>query len=420
MSAKPYRIVIHTVMIASLIALSGCGLFPSRSNTAAPAPTPAPAQTPAAQTPAPKDPIRELVESMSIDEKIGQMLLIGIDGTTFNDTLRRNITERHIGGFIFYSNNIESSHQAWSLISAMRKANTGAKLPLLLSADQEGGRVSRMPKELPAFPASRDVGKTNDKALAFQVGSTLGETMKAYGLNVDFAPVLDVNSNPSNPVIGDRSFGSTAATVSSMGIEEMKGIQSQGVIPVVKHFPGHGDTSVDSHTELPVVNHDLDRLRKVEFVPFAEAIRQGADAVMVAHLLVTKLDPDVPASMSRPIIQNYLRGELGFQGVVITDDMTMGAITKSMPIERAAVKSVQAGADIILVGHEDAKQQAVLQALKQAVQDGTISGKALDDSVYRIAKLKRKTELSSNPVPEPDTSKLSADIKSAVKPITKS
>lgn len=416
MTAAPLRIIMNSVLISSLISLSGCGFFPSRDNTAKP--TPAPIQTP--QPPVAADPVRELVDRMSTDEKIGQMLLFGIDGTTMDEQTRKNIAERHIGGFIFYSNNIQTSHQAWSLFSAMQRTNAGAKLPLFLSADQEGGRVSRMPKELPSFPASRDVGRTQNKTFAFQVGSTLGETMKAYGLNVDFAPVLDVNSNPNNPVIGDRSFGSTVETVSSMGIEEMKGIQSRGVIPVVKHFPGHGDTSVDSHKELPVVHHDLNRLRQVEFAPFAEAVRQGADAVMVAHLLVTKLDPDVPASLSRVIIQNYLRGELGFQGVVITDDMTMGAITKSMSIEAAAVKSVQAGADIILVGHDYAKQQAVLNALKQAVRDGSIPGKAIDDSVYRIAKLKRKAALSFDTVPEPDTTKLGADIKSVVRTVVKS
>jgi len=355
---------------------------------------------------------------MSLDEKIGQMVIFGVDGTTLSEQTKRNITERHVGGFIFYGNNIESTHQAWSLFSDMKKANAGASLPLFLSADQEGGRVSRMPKDIPAFPASRDVGLTQSKPVAFRTGSALGATMRSYGLNMNFAPVLDVNSNPSNPVIGDRSFGSTVQTVSGIGIEEMKGIQSSGVIPVVKHFPGHGDTSVDSHKELPVVNHDLSRLRQIEFAPFAEAVRQGADAVMVAHLLVPKLDPEAPASLSRVIIQDYLRGELGFQGVVVTDDMTMGAIAKSMSIEAAAVKAVQAGADIVLVGHDDAKQQAVLNALKQAASDGTVTSRAIDDSVYRIAKLKQKAEWSFDPGPEPDKVKLTADIKALISAVS--
>lgn len=410
---RPFGFILTAIMATSLlVTLSGCSLFPSRDKTAQPEPA-----TPVQPAPAP-DAVRATVEKMSLDEKIGQMVIFGVDGTTLSEQTKRNITERHVGGFIFYGNNIESTHQAWSLFSDMKKANAGASLPLFLSADQEGGRVSRMPKDIPAFPASRDVGLTQSKPVAFRTGSTLGETMRAFGLNMNFAPVLDVNSNPSNPVIGDRSFGSTVQTVSGIGIEEMKGIQSSGVIPVVKHFPGHGDTSVDSHKELPVVNHDLSRLRQIEFAPFAEAVRQGADAVMAAHLLVPKLDPEAPASLSRVIIQDYLRGELGFQGVVVTDDMTMGAIAKSMSIEAAAVKAVQAGADIVLVGHDDAKQQAVLNALKQAVRDGIVTSQSIDDSVYRIAKLKQKAAWSYDPGPEPDKAKLIADIKALISAVS--
>lgn len=200
-----------------------------------------------------------------------------------------------------------------------------------------------------------------------------------------------------------------------MGIQEMKGMRSQGVVSVVKHFPGHGDTSVDSHKGLPVVDHDLQRLRKVEFVPFADAVKQDADAVMVAHLLMTKLDPDVPASMSHVVIHDFLRGELGFKGVVITDDMTMEAVTKTMAIGPAAVQAVKAGADIVLVGHEAAKQQAVLDALLQAASSGNIPQSAIDDSVYRIAKLKRIAGIGDRPTAAPDVTSLNQKIKTALK-----
>lgn len=402
------RKLLSWTLVFSVIALSGCAPGTKQEGSVSPLPTSTPKPTAA------PDPIKELVDSMTLEEKIGQMLLFGVDGTVLNDTTRKYITSDRVGGFIFFGPNIQDSHQAWSLFNSMRQENASGKLPLFLSVDQEGGRVSRLPKDIPAFPASQTVGKTQDPAYAYKVGAGLGEALGAFGLNVDFAPVLDVNSNPKNPVIGDRSFGASADIVSTMGIQEMKGIQSKGVISVVKHFPGHGDTSVDSHKDLPVVQHDLERLRSLEFVPFAEAIRQGADAVMVAHLLVTKLDAQLPASLSPVIIQKYLRGELGFQGVVITDDMTMEAIGKTMPIDKAAVQAIQAGADIVLVGHEPVKQQAVRNALLQAAREGTISKETIDASVYRIAKLKRNAKLSKDAVTEPNITKLSSDIKSAL------
>ncbi|WP_282940220.1 beta-N-acetylhexosaminidase [Paenibacillus sp. RC67] len=413
MKSSFWNIMLGSTLVFGTLALSGCTGGSQQGNTASPPSTVAPIPTPA------PDPIRELVDSMTMEEKIGQMVLFGVDGTGLNDTTRKHIVNDHVGGFIFFGPNIKDSHQAWSLFNSMQKENVNGKLPLFLSVDQEGGRVSRMPKDIPAFPTSQSVGKTQDPAYAYKVGSALGHTLGAFGLNVDFAPVLDVNSNPNNPVIGDRSFGATAETVSTMGIQEMKGIQSSGIISVVKHFPGHGDTSVDSHKDLPVVQHDLDRLRTVEFAPFAEAIRQGADAVMVAHLLVTKLDPQLPASLSPVVIQKYLRGELGFQGVVITDDMTMEAIGKTMPIDKAAVQAIKAGADIVLVGHEPEKEQAVLNALLQAAREGTITKETIDASVYRIAKLKRKAKLSMEGIAEPNIARLSSDIKSALSRETK-
>jgi beta-N-acetylhexosaminidase len=255
----------------------------------------------------------------------------------------------------------------------------------------------------------------NDTKYAYQVGTALGEAMKAVGLNTDFAPVLDVNTNPKNPVIGDRAFGTTAKLVSSMGVNEMRGIMSQGVIPAVKHFPGHGDTSVDSHFGLPVVNHDLQRLRSIEFVPFSSAIEEGAPIVMVAHILMSKLDSNTPASMSRIVIQNYLRGELKFDGVVITDDMTMGAVEKFKAIGPASVQSVLAGADIILVGHNLTQQRAVLNALMTAAKSGAIPQSVIDASVYRIAKLKQSFSLSDQPTSLADVSTLNQHIQATLK-----
>ncbi|MPN25095.1 Beta-hexosaminidase [bioreactor metagenome] len=228
---------------------------------------------------------------------------------------------------------------------------------------------------------------------------------------MNFAPVLDVNSNPKNPVIGSRSFGSNPDIVSSLGVETMKGIQEENVIPVVKHFPGHGDTSVDSHVGLPTVNSDLDRLQNFELIPFAKAIENDADMVMIAHILLSKIDSENPSSMSKTIITDILRNNLKFDGVVITDEMTMGAIIKNYSLNEAAVKSVSAGTDIILVGHGYNNEIGVINALKSAVSKGEISQERIDESVYRILKLKEKYNLKDEIINSVDVNKINNKIK---------
>jgi Beta-glucosidase-related glycosidases len=405
-----------------LIILTGCSTKHSELSvptaTASPSATlsPSTAPQPVEHEPPAVDRIAELVASMSLSEKIGQMVLVGMDGTEVQSDISSLIKDRQIGGIILYSNNIVSASQTNKLINGLKQINqdAGGKLPLLLSADQEGGRVSRLPKEIAKFPSSRSVGSTKDAKYAYQVGTALGEAMKAVGLNTDFGPVLDVNTNPDNPVIDDRAFGTTPKLVSSMGVQEMLGIKSQGVIPVVKHFPGHGDTSVDSHIGLPVVKHDLERLRSIEFVPFSSAIQEGAPIVMVAHILMTKLDSKTPASMSRIVIQDFLRGELNFNGVVITDDMTMGAVEKVKAIGPASIQAVLAGADIILVGHDLSQQQSVLNALTTAAQSGKIPQSVIDASVYRIVKLKQSFSLSDQPTSLADVPALNKHIQAAL------
>lgn len=207
---------------------------------------------------------------------------------------------------------------------------------------------------------------------------------------MNFAPVLDINSNPNNPVIGDRSFGNNKDTVASLGTSTMKGIQSKNIISVIKHFPGHGDTSVDSHVNLPVVNYDINRLNSFEFVPFKTAIQNGADAVMVGHILLPKIDSKYPSSMSYEIVTNILRKDLGFNGLIVSDDMTMGAITENYSIEEASIKAINAGVDLLLVCQKYENTENVLKALKEAVLNGTISKERLDNALYNIISIKKK------------------------------
>lgn len=362
----------------------------------------------------PADPVDDQLDKLSTAEKIGQLVLVGMEGTEPDEHIRKLIDTYHVGGIILYKDNIEDSKQALSLINQLKETNSANPLPLFLGVDEEGGRVTRMPKEFAKIPTAASIGSTDDPEAAKDIYRIIGDELTGFGLNLDFAPVLDVNSNPDNPVIGDRSFGDTPEMVSKMGLAAMEGLSSKGVIPVVKHFPGHGDTSVDSHLGLPVVDHDLQRLKELELVPFQDAIDSGADMVMIAHLLLPKLDPDHPSSFSKAIIHDLLREELGYEGVIVTDDMTMGAITENYSIEHAAVQFITAGGNIVLVGHDYDKEEAVIQAITRAVEQGDISEEMLGDRVRTVLKLKEKYKLSGEQASGPDVQAINARIKEAV------
>lgn len=361
-----------------------------------------------------KDPVQEQLKQLSLDEKIGQMVMAGVNGYINDDHSRRLIESYQVGGFVLLKQNVKSSAQVLSLLNDLKAANSKNRIPLFLSVDEEGGRITRMPEEFVKLPSSQRTGEVNNGDFSFEVGSILGEELKEFGFNMDFAPVLDINSNPKNPVIGDRSFGTDSETVSKLGLQTMKGIRSQNIIPVVKHFPGHGDTSTDSHKGLPIVNHDLKRLESFEFIPFSEAVKNHAEVVMVAHILLSEIDVQNPASMSETIITGILRKSLSFSGVVITDDMTMGAITKNYDIGDAAVKSVNAGSDIILVCHDDEKVLAVIDSLKSAAASGKIPMARIDESVYRILKLKHEYSLADYPIASIDVKKINSKINSVL------
>lgn len=345
--------------------------------------------------------ISEEVSKMNLEEKIGQMIFAGVSGTTMDTGAQKLINQLHVGGIIFYKNNFENPTQTVEFVNGI-KAENSSNIPLFLGVDQEGGRVTRLPGAITNFPPNKQIGEVNNSEFSYKIGRLLGFELKEFGLNLDFAPVLDINSNPNNPVIGDRSFRNNLEIVSKLGIETMKGIQSQNVIPTIKHFPGHGDTSVDSHLELPIVNKTLKELMKLELIPFKRAIDQGADVVMVAHMLIPELDKNNPASMSKMVMTDVLRSQLGFTGVIITDDMTMGAIVEHFDIGKAAVESVKAGSDIILVGHGYDNVDKIQSSLKDAIEKGEISQQRINESVERIIKLKRKYGIIDEKVDSPD------------------
>ncbi|QTH46071.1 beta-N-acetylhexosaminidase [Cohnella sp. LGH] len=353
-----------------------------------------------------KDDISRLLESMTLEQKVGQLIIAGIDGTKFDEKMQQLITNQQVGGVILYKDNFSDLEGSVRLVNELKQGNADNPLPLFMSVDQEGGTVSRLPKDFAALPNAMKVGKTGKPELAEEMGGLLSKELRIMGFNMDFAPVLDVNSNPKNPVIGSRSFGTDAKLVADMGVAAMRGLQAGGTIAVVKHFPGHGDTSVDSHLELPTVPKTVEQLEKLEWIPFRAAIDQGADAVMIAHILFPSIDPDSPSSLSKAVITDLLRDRLGYGGVVITDDMTMGAIARNYGIEEAALQSFLAGSDLILVAHGYDTASQVYDKLLEAAQSGVISEARLDASLRRIISLKQQYKLSDESIPIPTATAL--------------
>ena len=335
-----------------------------------------------------KELINDKINSMTLDEKIGQMIITGFDGSEYNDDMDRLINEYKVGGVILFARNIEDSSQMIELTRALQENNNN--IPLFISIDEEGGRVSRLPDDIEKFPAAFDIGLINNDQTAYENGKEIGYTLKRLGINLDYAPVLDIYSNENNTVIGDRAFSKEESIVSTMGIATMEGIEDADIIPVVKHFPGHGDTEVDSHYGLPIVYKTLEELRNFEFIPFVKAIESGCDVIMVSHIILNEVDSSNPASLSKIVISDLLRKDLEFDKVVITDDMSMGAITSIMSIEEACIKSIEAGCDILLLGNAYEEIEQVINSIKLKLYNGEISEEQINKSVKRILELKKK------------------------------
>jgi len=415
--------IVSSILLLFVLLLAGCG-GQTAASTPAPAATPstapAPAPTPTPEpTPTP-DPVAEALAAMTTEEKVGQLLVAGILGTEPGEDAIQAIQDYQVGGIILFGRNVESADQLVALTNGLKALN-GDYVPLFLCVDQEGGRVDRMPPEVDRTPGAGQVGESlsqEDAGAAY--GALLSAECAAFGFNLDFAPSLDIWSNPENTVIGDRAFGVEWESVSAFGFHAVQAMEEAGnVIPVVKHFPGHGDTSVDSHVDLPVVDKTLDELWQSELVPFDMAISGAywgeqkmdpAPAVMVAHILMTQIDPDLPASLSPAVVTCLLRQEMGYEGVVCTDDLTMAAISDTYGMGEAAVLAVEAGCDLLLVCHEADNLTAAREALLAAVDSGRISMERLDESVYRILSLKQEYGLSNDPVPQPDVEALNAQI----------
>jgi len=328
---------------------------------------------------------------MTVRDTIGQLLMVGFQGTELSSEFIDWLQEFRPGGVIFFSRNLVDPEQVARLTNSLQEHAPNP--PLLIAIDQEGGRVSRLPQGFTIFPSASSVAACQSSDVAYGVGEITAKELRAVGINMNMAPVLDVNSNPTNPIIGTRAYGDTPQQVCTFGTAIMEGLRDNGVIPCGKHFPGHGDTTTDSHKVLPVVNTDRARLESVELEPFRHAIQQGIPTLMTAHVHYPALDPEAPATLSRPILTDLFRNELGFQGVTLTDDMEMRAILDHGSIGEASVRALQAGADMILICHQQERQTEAVLAIEQAIDGGNLSLDDLLASVERIAVLK-KTHLS--------------------------
>ncbi len=355
-----------------------------------------------------EDVIVKQIENMTLDEKIGQMITVGIDGTEINEQTKKLIIDKKVGGVILFKNNIIDHNQLLELINNLKDTNSKNKVPLFISVDEEGGRVSRLPKEIKKLPSKQTIGRINDKELACKIGETIGYSLKSFGFNMDFAPVLDINSNDKNIVIGDRSFSSNKEIVSTLGVNEIKGFKSSGVIPVAKHFPGHGDTAVDSHYGLPIIDKTLEELKSLELVPFKRAINENVPCIMISHIMLSQIDDINPSSMSRTLINDILRKDLNFDGVIVTDDMTMGAITNNYDISKACIKSINAGADLLLVCYGYDNEIDIINNIKNEVNKGNIPIERINESVYRILSLKQEYKISDEKIKEVDVESINS------------
>jgi beta-N-acetylhexosaminidase len=293
-----------------------------------------------------------------------------------------------LGGVCIFGDNIESPAQLRRLTDRIRAANPD----VLIAIDEEGGDVTRLAyAEGSPYQGNAVLGRIGDPALTERVGVTVGRQLRAVGCNLDFAPDADVNSNPDNPVIGVRSFGTDPALVAEHTVAWVRGLQSAGIAASVKHFPGHGDTAQDSHLALPVVDRTLAELRERELVPFVAAIAAGARTIMTSHIMLPQLDPDAPATLSRRILQGLLRDELGFDGVIVSDALDMHGASAETGIPTAAVRAIVAGCDLLCIGTDntDAQLDDIVQAITAATTDGTLDPARLADAGARNVALAR-------------------------------
>lgn len=338
----------------------------------------------------------DILKNMTLEEKIGQLFIVELDALDPNDdnkirkltdNMKKSIEKYHIGGVILFARDIQTREQTKQLTSDLQDAS---KVPMFISVDEEGGPIARISSNekmgTTSFPAMSEIGKTKDEKKAYEVGKTIGRDISKLGFNLDFAPVADVLSDEKNVEIGSRSFGKDPELVAKMVAQEVKGLQEENVSATLKHFPGHGDVSSDTHKGYVAADNGIKTLRQREFIPFKAGIDEGCDFVMVSHINISKVTQDeTPSSLSELVIKEILRDELGFKKIIITDAMNMQAITKFYEDGEAAAMAIKAGNDMVLMPKNLKK---AFEGIEEAVEEGEIEEKEIDEAVRRILSVK--------------------------------
>lgn len=326
----------------------------------------------------------------------GQLSIAGFTGLSIPPELRALAREFDLGGVIFFARNVESPEQVADL--AREAQGLASDLPLWVSVDQEGGRVARLKAPFTVWPPMLTLGRSGDEQLAKRFARALAAELKAVGISLDYTPVLDVHTNPRNPVIGDRALAERAEDVARLGRVIIETLQAEGIAACGKHFPGHGDTSTDSHFELPLIEHPPDRLEAVEFVPFRAAVEARVASIMTAHILVPAFDAARPATLSAAMVDGLLKQKLGYGGLVLSDDLEMKAISSRYGIPEATVGAIAAGCDAVLMcGAMQDVQTAALEAVIHAVEDGTLPLARVQDALTRHRRVKERFLSSTAP-----------------------
>lgn len=324
------------------------------------------------------------------------MLMAGFEGTALTPETEDLIRNRHVGGLILFGRNYENPSQLLRLIKDLQAValSVNPSQPLFISVDQEGGRVARLKNPFTAYPPMCCLGNADSEDLAYRFGKALARELRAVGINKDYTPVLDVNTNPQNPIIGDRALGVKPEQVARLGTAIMRGFNETGVIPVGKHFPGHGDTLLDSHLDLPYVTRGADELEGTELYPFARAIGAGLEVIMTAHVVYTAWDEKYPATFSRKILQDILRVKLGYEGIILSDDLEMKAIERHFPFESLFTLGVEAGIDQFMICNNVDKVKALQDQMILDLERGRVPLEKIERSVQRILKVKSRIEHS--------------------------
>lgn len=381
------RIRFLSVLLGATLALSciGCGTTHNTDSTSQ-------------NIPDKTDKVQQIVDSMSLEEKVAQLFLVQPEAivdigtaTAAGDATKQAINKTPVGGFVYFSDNLQSEQQVQDMLRNVQKySEDRIGLPAFLSVDEEGGTVARVAStgrfDVTDVGDMAKIGASGDVQQARQAGETIGSYLSELGFNLDFAPDADVLTNPDNTVVKKRSFGNDPRVVSDMSLAVAQGLAQHQVYSVYKHFPGHGATAGDTHQGYAYTDKTLDELKQSELIPFENAIQNNAEFIMAAHISAPRVTgDDTPASLSKTMITDILRGQMGYDGIVVTDAMNMGAVTEQYTSAQAAVKALQAGADLVLMPEDF---QEAYQGVLDAVKDGTLTEQRINESVTRIVKVK--------------------------------